>query len=311
MHDARQASRIGLGTVLAAMVVASACYRPHITDGGYLCAPLPNKQCPDGFLCDPGTNTCRHQISSDAATPDLPKDIHPETLPSDPKGDQMEAMCIQPRPNCAPQGGGRSCDPYCQSGCAGCDQRCIVNSAGSPTCSQPLPGNLPVGVSCDIASAGSPAQTDSCAAGLVCLHEGCGMHCFQYCRTDDDCPGSSCSRPAAKSGNPGGFKVCEVPFRTCDPVNTLASGCPLMGQTCYLSAVVPDKTFCDCPDGDKRELDSCEETQDCFPGLTCIDASNTGDLRCRATCGIAQSNPCDGGATCRPINGSTVYGFCL
>jgi len=115
---------------------------------------------------------------------------------SDPAADRMEAMCIQPRPDCLPQNATSLCDPYCQSGCA-CDQRCIVTAAGALTCTRPLPGNLTVGVTCDVASGGAPAQTDACAAGSVCLAEGCGMHCFRYCRADADCPGSSCSRPAA------------------------------------------------------------------------------------------------------------------
>ena len=303
--------------ILAAlMVVVSACYRPNI--GPWLrCAPLPEKRCPDGYSCDVSSDTCRRPSDIDAAPdlppPDLGNEGHGDgsNPPSDGAAD-VPPQCIQPRAGCAPQNAGGLCDPFCLSGCA-CDQRCVVTAAGALTCTRPLlPGNLPVGASCDIASGGTLSQTDACAPGSVCLADGCGKHCFRYCRADADCPESDCTRPATTAaGNPGGFKVCEVPFMTCDPVNPSASGCPHITQTCYLSTVMPDKTFCDCPNGDQRESQPCESTHDCFVGLTCIDPGNTGDLRCRATCGMAEPTPCGGAATCRPINGSKVFGFCL
>ena len=107
-----------------------------------------------------------------------------------------------------------------------------------------------------------------------------------------------------------GVKVCEVPFVACDPLNALAGGCSTPGQTCYLSPVVPDKTFCGCPAGDKRELEVCSVPQDCLAGLTCVDATKAGDLRCRATCNLTQPNICGATAMCRSINGSKTYGFC-
>ncbi len=203
------------------------------------------------------------------------------------------------------------CDPYCQSGCA-CNQRCLINAAGAPTCSQPLaPGNLAVGQTCVVASSGTSSQTDACAPGSVCIREACGMHCFTYCRTDADCPNSTCSRPATElMGNPGGFKVCEVPFATCDPLKPHMD-CPSTAETCYLSSVAADRTFCACHNGDKRENDPCDSTEDCFPGLVCVGAGTAGDSRCRAVCGMGTVIPCNGNATCRPVNGSKTYGYCL
>ena len=322
MLHARAATTISHCAVLAVILTGSSCYHPNIVDGGLRCAPLPNKRCPDGFFCDVGSDVCRsHPVVGDAMPIDQPsespadvgQDVGQEVVDAgaDLSPDKNEVMCLQPKPGCTAQNPGAACDPYCQSGC-GCAEHCVVvDVTGAPTCSQPLPGSLPVGRSCDVASAGTPIQTDACAAGLTCLRDGCGTHCFRYCRGDADCPGSSCSRPVIRNGNPGGYKVCEMPFTTCDPLKTSASGCPLGGQTCYLSPTGADKVFCDCPAGDKRESQPCDSAQDCLPGLACVDASNTGDLRCRAACGIGQADACNDRGTYRPINGSKVYGFCL
>jgi hypothetical protein len=218
-----------------------------------------------------------------------------------------DAMCIQPRSQCMPQSPSGLCDPYCQSGC-GCGERCLINSGGTPSCAQPLPGSLAAGQPCVVASSGTTMQTDACAPGLVCVREACGEHCFSYCRSDADCPGSACTRPATGlPGNPGGFKLCEVPFSTCDPTQP-QMGCPPGEETCYLSSVA-DKTFCGCHSGDSRVTDPCNATLDCFPGLICVGA--IGDLHCRTVCKLTDVFPCAGAATCHPINDSKIYGYCL
>lgn len=285
-----------------------ACYRPHILDGGLKCAPVTVKRCPDGLQCDPASNTCRTSVADSAPIDQVPDPADARDLPVDPTVDRSEAMCLAPRPDCVAQTPAAVCDPYCRSGC-GCSNRCSVTAAGLLTCNAPGSAALAVGQTCSILSSGMPVQTDDCAPGLVCL-PGCGMRCFQFCRTDADCPQSSCTRAPVPTMNLVGVKVCEVPFVACDPLNALAGGCSTPGQTCYLSPVVPDKSFCDCPAGDTREGESCASPQDCIPGLTCVDAGNGAGLRCRPACNRTVPASCGVGTTCRAINGSKTYGFC-
>jgi hypothetical protein len=304
-------TKIGAWPAAALMLALVGCYRPNIVEGGFKCGPTTRKRCPDGFVCDPASNTCRQMPIRDGAARDLGADDRAgaRDLAADPAGDRGQTMCLGPRAGCTPADPGALCDPFCQTGCA-CDQRCSVNSGGALTCNPPLNGTLQGGQVCNVQSGGTTDQTDGCAPGLVCLSEACGMHCFPFCRTDADCPNSTCSRPVVPDMPTGRFKVCEVPFAACNPVAPMAAGCSSDGQTCYLSPVAPDKTFCGCPASDKRESQPCHVPQDCLAGLTCVDATNGADLRCRATCNLTQPNICGGTAMCRPINGSKTYGFC-
>ncbi|HVR61358.1 MAG TPA: hypothetical protein VMU50_05630 [Polyangia bacterium] len=302
------------------LLAVGACYHPHIADGGLKCAPAPYKTCPDGFFCDPGSGTCRDHSPTDAMPPDNPIEAPLDSMPSDivveaPETDAMTdtmtdtmMMCIEPRAMCTSQVPDGMCDPYCRSGCA-CQQRCLANTLGDVNCVDPLAGSLGAGMECVVASSGLATQTDACTPGSVCIREPCGMHCFTYCRSDADCPNSTCSRPANTTmGNPGGFKVCEFPFTTCDPLNP-AIGCPPDKPSCYLSPVGPDQTLCGCNSGQVgRESDPCTFLEDCIPGLTCV--GDNGDTHCRRVCNMAGA-PCDGLAHCQSINGSKTYGYCL
>ena len=291
---------------LAASASAIGCYKPIIVDGGFQCH-AGSKLCPDGFLCDPSTNTCRRQLSSDAR-PDGAGgtgggDARDATLEGgfDGKTDATDAGCFMPRSGCTPQS---ACDPFCQTGCS-CRTKCSVNTAGTLTCNAPF-GNIPrtLGQSCDIASPGTPAQTDTCVPGLVCLVDGCGSRCYQFCRGDNDCANATCSRDAG-----GGKMVCDVPFATCDP-EAGSNSCPLAAQGCYVSAVQPDKTLCDCPGGGQTVGQTCNQNRDCLPGLVCADPFGDGTTVCRPVCKLASS--CAGCATSRSraVPGSTIYGFC-
>ena len=241
--------------------------------------------------------------------PDTPSEPRPDSGP-DLGADVPDVMtCNQPRAMCMPQVPSGTCDPYCQSGC-GCQERCVANTAGAPNCVAPLPGNFVAGQQCVVASSGLSTQTDACGPGLVCIREACTAtaHCFAYCRSDADCPNSTCSRPGNDMmGNPGGFKVCELSFSDCDPLQPNIR-CPMDKPSCYLSAVAPDKTFCACPKG-VREFNDCVTTSDCFQGLTCA-VDDTGARTCRRVCKMAGA-PCDGTAKCRSLNGSQIFGFCL
>lgn len=288
--------------LLTTVALAIGCYKPNIEDEGLYCAKPPEKRCPDGFFCT-SIGTCKKGSGpDDGSVPDLPAESRPDTTP--PTDMAVERMCVAPIPNCTVLAGGR-CDPVCQMGC-GCNEHCSVNGGGALTCNAPLAGGIGLGKSCDISGNGSPTQTDNCAPGLVCLMEGCGSHCFKHCRIDADCVNATCSRQIG-----GGNKVCEVPFVTCNPMETgAAAGCPAGAQACYLSTLQPDKTFCDCPVAAVGENGACSATQDCIRGLVCVDASNSMDFRCRRVCNLSgPGNNCPN-RSCRPIQDSKLYGFC-
>jgi hypothetical protein len=285
------------------MAMGLGCYKPDIEEGGLWCAPVTEKRCPDGFFCHT-SGRCRKGAATDGgAAPDLVGDMAPrDTAPVVDMA--VERMCVTPVPNCAPLAGGK-CDPVCQTGC-GCREHCSVNGGGALTCNEPLAGGIGLGKSCDISAAGSPSQTDNCAPGLVCFTEGCGSHCFKHCRIDADCVNATCSRQIG-----GGHKVCEVPFVTCNPMESgRAAGCAADAQVCYLSTLQPDKTFCDCPVAAVGENGACSAPQDCVRGLVCVDATNSMDFRCRRVCNLSgPGNNCPN-LSCRPILDSKMYGYC-
>jgi hypothetical protein len=293
------------GTVPLLVLLAVGCYKPDIQNGGFRCNQN-GKACPDGFLCDAPTNTCRRTAS------DGGKDIASDTRDggvdtiTDGTSDRAEVACLPPVAGCTPQAAS-GCDPVCQTGCP-CAEKCSANSAGVVGCHVPLANpRRQAGESCDISAAGSATQTDNCAPGLVCLADACGSRCYAFCRADGDCPGSTCTRDAG-----GGVKICDVPLTACNPVGTQAqTACPVSAQGCYVSAAKPDQTMCDCPFGAQGNGASCTFTRDCVPGMLCVDANNTSDLRCHPVCTIGLSCLGCPGASFRTLAGSTKYGYCF
>jgi hypothetical protein len=243
----------------------------------------------------------------DTAAPDLSArevalDGH-DDAPADAGG--ADAACRMQVPGCAPGAG--TCDPVCQTGCK-CGEKCSVSSAGALTCNAPAGSTrLREGESCDLVSGGTSLQTDACAPGLVCAQGACRNRCARHCRTDADCPASTCSVQLAP-----GFKVCDVPAADCNPLRSLGpTGCAAAAEGCYLALTVKDGRFCDCPTSALPEGGPCRASRECLPGLACVDALGTTDFRCRVVCDLAGAvSGCTAGASCRPLNGSTQYGYC-
>jgi hypothetical protein len=199
------------------------------------------------------------------------------------------------------------CDPVCQSGC-GCHEKCSANTAGTLTCNVPLDSRpRAIGEVCDIASSGLAAQTDNCAPGLVCFGDACGARCYRFCKTDNDCPMSTCTRDAG-----GGVKICDVQATACNPINNkMPTGCPGDAQGCYLSSTVTDRTVCDCPFKAQPINGTCVLSRDCLPGLACVDVNGSGSGGlCRPVCGLVAgaNDPCPG--SCMALKGSKKYGYC-
>jgi hypothetical protein len=215
-------------------------------------------------------------------------------------------MCITPVAGCTPDTT-KMCDPTCQTGCA-CQQKCSVNTKGMLTCNAPAAGR-PRGLleACEPLFPGALNQTDLCAPGLVCMADGCGSmtgRCYQFCKTDQDCPSSVCSRDVG-----GGQKVCDVPNVACNPVRAgMSDGCGTSNDTlvCYVSSTVKDRTFCDCPLDAGLANTPCTLSRDCVPGLACVAS------QCRQVCKLVNgtSTDCAAGQTCYKLNGSDQYGYC-
>jgi hypothetical protein len=308
-------------------VVASSCYHPTITEGGFACSAKYKQECPETFHCSPIDNRCYKNEEPDAAVEQVPDgkmdkpsgtDVpaeapRPDAAPEAPVDKPPEGpppVCIKPVNGCAVMTA-QLCDPVCQSGCA-CEEKCSVNATGTPTCNVPSPGLVRlINESCTVVLEGDPKQTDNCAPGLVCVTASCGSSCFKHCRTDGDCPaGAPCTRTIGTSA----YKFCDVPAVTCNPVTKLGdTGCPGSAQGCYLSATVPDETRCDCPFRDLKPGDDCSVSRQCLRGLVCADPNGQNHLTCQIACNLtvdASKNGCGVSQTCLPIKTSKTYGVC-
>src|SRR4051794_8602799 len=196
----RWALRIGWPFAVAILAggVPFGCYKPNIKDGGLRCnldAGI-GKSCPEGFRCDTSMSTPTCWRNPDGGV-DRPFDAGDGGVDMQMMETKPEApVCFDARPDCTPRDGGL-CDPYCQTGCA-CGTKCSLNTLGALTCNPPHPVVFPRTVMQDCMepiSAGTSSQTDNCGPGLVCVDQGCPFaRCFQFCRGDDDCPTSACSR---------------------------------------------------------------------------------------------------------------------
>jgi hypothetical protein len=290
--------------VALAWFAGAGCYDPKIMSGRLQCASPPAKRCPDGFECS-GAGTCVL-----AGTAGGTGGTGVVDAGSDAAQDSGSEPCLSPRSPCEPQSG--MCDPYCQTGCTGCRERCSVNGAGALLCTETMSRPRQVGQTCLITNAGQPDQGDDCGPGLVCM-EDCGgggrAHCYQFCRSDAECPQSTCTRRPPGGGNQ---RVCEVPFANCDPQNN--QGCADTLHGCYLlsSETRPggtgDRTVCDCSMGQGTAGQSCSDSRDCFMGLVC-PTSGAGSGYCRRVCDPDAASPgCQGTLQCRRYG---AWGYCM
>src|SRR6267142_1478334 len=146
---------------ISATLGAAGCYNPTFTNP-FKCNAMykaGSGDCPDGFhcsagLCIRGAETpvepsvepppdARVEVHPDAAA-DTKPDVVPEAQPDVPQ------VCNMPVTGCAPVSGGK-CDPVCQTGCAGCHEKCSANTSGALTCNVPLNSRpRALGESCDV-----------------------------------------------------------------------------------------------------------------------------------------------------------------
>lgn len=310
------------GALMIFLAAASyvACYNPDITSGVIACGPVTSsKRCPDDFVCNTTLQKC--VSASTVGTGGAAAGGMGGGVPG--QGGAIGAggtpgMCVGPVPACKPSvgGGGATCDPACQTGCA-CDQRCALANA-QLACLPDNKGTKTLGQSCG--GDGPKVLFDDCKPGNICIEEWdadmCGKHCFRYCKDDTDCAGGAhCSVPLEVGQQTLKVKVCDNPPERCAPVfgagncaspnrSGPAFGCYIMGRD------YPDQAVCDCA-GTTAEDAPCEFERECKPGLICIDPGDGTVSRCKRVCPQkpAEAKLICGLKTCTPLGGSQ-WGYC-
>jgi hypothetical protein len=311
-------SGIALVLVLVPALAAPACFKPNVQDGGFKCATGATP-CPDGFKCEVSTNLCKRN-PSDGGAGKGGKGGGAGGMGGVAGGGEGgtggQTPCFDAMPNCEPSDAG-ICDPYCQSGCSDCHQKCSANTANELTCNTPTKSKLAGTLeACSISYRGTSMQADDCAQGNVCVDENvCFPRCFRFCRSDQDCDNSFCDRDV------NGQKTCGIPYvDTCTPLMVgLNAGCS-SGLACYISATHSEHTFCDCPQGSGHIGDDCARSVDCSPGLACAYILvGVGKATCRQVCDLSKNGTDCGvnGTRCNPYQGASGngtanarWGFC-
>jgi hypothetical protein len=274
--------------------VFAGCYRPNITDGGYVCAPV-TRACPDGFRCG-DDNHC--SVNPVIVTPPQDSGMETMTMMTDAGGDG--SMCV-PKPLCQdPPAPGDVCSPSCQTGC-GCDRCNVVN--GKPTCVSG--GKIKLGEVC------TPGKIDNCAPGLFCRTEPCGnglARCYRHCTGNDQCDGSACTiMISGDSGAATPYFTCDIPASTCDPVAN--TGCPDPALNCYLTSA--NQRLCDCPAAAAGQNSApCTFYNDCAPGFVCIALGVGAAPRCHFACSVAHVSCTVAEPKCVASGTGAQFGYC-
>jgi hypothetical protein len=251
------------------------CYKPKIEPGGLLCAPAPDKACPDGFVCFAGN--CVSSLVGQGGT------------------------------TVSTGGRGGSTGSGGQSGTGGAP----VGSGGSGSGGASVPdagSRRAVGDPCTIVNSGQPDQSDDCESDAVCVDD-CvpTSHCYRLCSADVDCPTSACTRKTAEASP---RQICDVSFVTCDP--QAQAGCST-NSACYLlssmqTATGTDRTVCDCSMNAGAPGEACTDSRQCSPGLVCPPADVPGGGACRHICDTTALLSGCGVGTCYPFG--TKWGYC-
>ena len=313
--------------LIALSWIAVGCYRPSITDGGLMCAAV-SPACPDGYTCLAGR--CHRPSQGDAAgapdtggdrmvSPDASSDADgggAKDASADRAGDAADAACVQRQApaGCTPKAG-LACDPVCQTGCC-TSEKCTALNTGAEGSTRAslgcfaLDAKRNLGETCDVLNAGTPARSDNCLAGLLCVSGDADAICLQLCRDDADCSGGArCEMRLVEPRSAYTAGVCGLPDTTCTPTTPATVGCP-KGRTCYL--VSPDKnagdrTVCDITSGAKTNA-SCTYPFECLPGWTC-PATGAGAGRCHPVCVHGAAAACPANLTCQADGRD--YDLCL
>lgn len=141
------------------------------------------------------------------------------------------------------------------------------------------------------------SDNGGCKVGMCVKSQNGAQACAPFCIADVSCTSNSCNKIEGKK-----YKVCDVAtYKPCDP---LKQDCTDKTQGCYNQG----GQFVCLSKGTADKDDTCEQSNDCKPGLACIGALSGTKGFCRKVCTV-------GGAACDPITVpcsqlSSKYGYC-
>lgn len=286
-----------LASVLFPVLLLAGCYSTSsVKNGGLQCSA--SATCPDGFSCLSGH--CWRSGTGPSATC---------TGPLAP----LAGCSTDPDPSSAATA---TCDPVCQTGCD-CTHRCVLaDSASTFDCEAKTAPTSFIEPNGDCST-----NSNGCAPGSVCLPGDAtcpGSICYKTCRADQDCPKlTRCSQTAILNTNSDaihGVQLCSPPVESCNPTGNAACATPKSGFACVFLAGLTGvgntaDTVCDCAGLHTQAVGiACEVNtalDDCAPGAVCVNGV------CRKVCTQSGGGSgCSNNTTCRPIYGSTKYGYC-
>ncbi len=205
-------------------------------------------------------------------------------------GDGDADACANPDP----------CDVYEQCGCEAGQNCTFVNDAKQ----------------CVPAATGQQDEACSdqglCDVGFTCLSDNT---CAQYCSDRVRCPGgATCSIQLGDAeGNPLAM-VCATPSN-CDAL--AGTGCE-NDYACYISNPSDGTTDCaavcgdgTCPDGEGEVGDTCESTNACLPGATCLSVDQVNYFCFQHCDSAADPTTCPEATTCQDLPAEGTLGLCI
>ena len=156
-------------------------------------------------------------------------------------------------------------------------------------------------------------STQGCAKGTVCVFGTCHATCNNPGSTCSVAGTGDCMQVNAQGGTPiPNLSVCLV---ACDPVNATSCGGTTAAGTGV--CIVDNKGTTDCQEGGTVPANgACNPTNECGPGLVCIQTTAGADGACKKWCKVASGKAdCGGTQDCRSFQtkvmvGTTEYGAC-
>ena len=301
--EANPRARIGLVAALATSIWSSGCFAPNQFDDIESTSSTTSdtdsidETSTGGTSSGRATTTPPAGSTSTEGTTSASDSTAGEETTDDDSGETGEVQVCE---STSPYDGPGDCDPYAQDCPAG--SKCAPYGDGSAwesTRCVPLDAApVDVGSPCVVQGAGTSGQ-DNCVEGAMCFHldpqtqEGV---CVALCGCGPD--QGVCEDPATcVIANGGALPLCMV---ACDP---LVQNCPagqLCGPTNDGFACAPDVSGSEGSQGD-----SCDTTNGCDPGFTCVVGEVVPDCDsngcCSSFCDLENpAGACVAGQTCQP-----------
>jgi hypothetical protein len=202
------------------------------------------------------------------------------------------------------------CDPVAQSCATG--QRCTLNHNTPLNTTFCETGN---GTQAEFMSCAPTQSSDNCLRGTVCLGVNATTSvCRKFCNDDGDCGPNVCAISIEPTNGP--LHACA---QTCMVLQQ--STCTITGEACYLGLTTMGQPTQQCNTaGTKTDGERCDLSNQCLPGLLCIDAQigdASGGFRCHKACNFGTagsaciaSSDCANNGSCCPFVNQGGLGYC-